>query len=68
MLAIESMPPLLKPAKGRYRLQDYEKIFCADLAGGQDILADILQMSGQSAPFGWRILHFEFGGMVNLSF
>jgi acyl-CoA synthetase (AMP-forming)/AMP-acid ligase II len=31
-------------------------------------LPDILQMSGQSAPFGWRILHFEFGGMVNLSF
>jgi hypothetical protein len=34
----------------------------------QTILTDILQMSGQSAPFGWRILHFEFGGMVNLSF
>jgi hypothetical protein len=31
-------------------------------------LTDIRQMSGRSAPLGWRILHFEFGGMVNLSF
>jgi hypothetical protein len=29
---------------------------------------DILQMSGRSAPIGRRILHFKFGGMVNLSF
>ena len=36
-LAIEAMPALLLPHKGRYGLQDYEKIFCADLKSGQDI-------------------------------
>ena len=36
-LAIEAMPPLLLPRKGRYGLQDYEKIFCADIKSGQDI-------------------------------
>ena len=36
-LAIEAMPALLLPRKGRYGLQDYEKMFCADLKSGQDI-------------------------------
>jgi phenol 2-monooxygenase (NADPH) len=36
-LAIESMPPLLLPPKGRYGLRDYEKLFCADLRSGHDI-------------------------------
>jgi phenol 2-monooxygenase len=36
-LAIEAMPPLLLPRKGRYGLRDYEKMFCPDLKGGQDI-------------------------------
>ena len=36
-LAIEAMPPLLLPQKGRYGLRDYEKMFCADLKSGQDI-------------------------------
>ena len=36
-LAIEFMPPLLMPRKGRFRLQDREKMFCADLIQGQDI-------------------------------
>ena len=36
-LAIETMPALLVPGKGRYGLQDYEKIFCADVEGGNDI-------------------------------
>ncbi len=36
-LAIETMPPLLLPAKGRYGLRDYEKMFCADIKGGNDI-------------------------------
>ena len=36
-LAIETMPALLLPGKGRYGLQDYEKIFCADVEGGHDI-------------------------------
>jgi len=36
-LAIETMPALLLPKKGRYGLQDYEKIFCPDLRNGHDI-------------------------------
>ncbi len=36
-LAIENMPPLLLPTKGRYGLTDYEKVFCPDLAPGCDI-------------------------------
>jgi phenol 2-monooxygenase len=36
-LAIEALPPLLLPPKGRYGLIDYEKAFCADLKGGRDI-------------------------------
>jgi phenol 2-monooxygenase len=31
------MPHLLLPAKGRFGLIDYEKIFCPDLKNGQDI-------------------------------
>ena len=38
-LALESMPPLLIPRKGRYELIDYEKIFCPDLQTGSDIFA-----------------------------
>jgi phenol 2-monooxygenase (NADPH) len=38
-LAIEAMPPLLLPPKGRYGLRDYEKMFCPDLKGGHDIFA-----------------------------
>jgi phenol 2-monooxygenase len=38
-LAIEAMPPLLVPHKGRYALRDYEKIFCADHDSGNDIFA-----------------------------
>ena len=30
-VALETMPSLLLPPKGRYRLRDYEKIFCPDL-------------------------------------
>jgi phenol 2-monooxygenase len=36
-IAIEAMPPLLLPRKGRYGLCDYEKMFSADLKGGNDI-------------------------------
>ncbi len=36
-LEIAAMPPLLQPVKGRFGLTDYEKAFCADLKGGQDI-------------------------------
>ncbi len=38
-LAIEAMPALLLPQKGRYGLIDYEKMFCPDLKSGQDIFA-----------------------------
>ncbi len=38
-LAIETMPTLLLPRKGRYRLHDYERMFCADIKGGNDIFA-----------------------------
>ena len=38
-LAIETMPALLLPSKGLYGLHDYEKTFCPDLKGGQDIFA-----------------------------
>jgi hypothetical protein len=36
-LAIEVMPALLLPRKGRYGLRDYGKIFCPDLKSGLDI-------------------------------
>jgi phenol 2-monooxygenase len=35
--ALESMPALLLPQKGRYGLHDYEKIFCPDVRSGSDI-------------------------------
>jgi phenol 2-monooxygenase (NADPH) len=38
-LAIEAMPALLLPRKGRYGLYDYEKMFCADIKGGNDVFA-----------------------------
>ena len=38
-LAIEAMPPMLLPRKGRYGLIDYEKMFCPDLKGGEDVFA-----------------------------
>jgi phenol 2-monooxygenase len=38
-LAIEAMPSLLLPSKGRYGLRDYEKMFCPDLKSGHDIFA-----------------------------
>ncbi|MGV7217176.1 FAD-binding monooxygenase [Bradyrhizobium sp. UFLA05-112] len=38
-LIIGAMPPLLLPAKGRYGLRDYEKMFCPDLKSGHDIFA-----------------------------
>jgi phenol 2-monooxygenase len=38
-LAIETMPPLLFPRKGRYGLIDYEKMFCPDFRSGHDIFS-----------------------------
>src|SRR5690606_27973870 len=36
-LAIDAMPALLLPRKGRYGLLDYEKVFAPDLKNGPDI-------------------------------
>jgi len=36
-LAFDSMPQLLRPAKGRYGLVDSEKVFCPGLKGSGDI-------------------------------
>jgi phenol 2-monooxygenase len=36
-LAIEAMPALLLPRKGRYGLHDYEKMFCADIKDGNEV-------------------------------
>lgn len=38
-IAINAMPALLLPAKGKFGLTDYEKIFCADHRDGADIFA-----------------------------
>jgi len=38
-LRLEAMPGFLLPAKGRYGLRDYGKMFCADLKRGTDIFA-----------------------------
>lgn len=36
-LKLAALPALLRPAKGRHRLVDYEKVYCPDLKAGQDI-------------------------------
>lgn len=36
-IAIETLPGLLLPRKGKYQLQDYEKTFCADPRPSHDI-------------------------------
>ncbi|MDE2364994.1 MAG: FAD-binding monooxygenase, partial [Hyphomicrobiales bacterium] len=36
-LALQDMPGFLLPAKGKYGLRDYEKMFCPDLKNGPDI-------------------------------
>jgi len=38
-LAAALIPPFLVPRKGRYGLQDYEKLFCAELRDEDDIFA-----------------------------
>jgi phenol 2-monooxygenase len=50
-LAIEAMPSLLLPRKGRYGLADYEKIFCADLKG-----TDIFTLRGIDRPRGCMVV------------
>ena len=36
-LDFSTMPALLRPQKGRYRLIDYEKVFCPDVKTGPDL-------------------------------
>jgi phenol 2-monooxygenase (NADPH) len=36
-LAVDEMPRILLPKKGRFALTDYEKMFCQDLKSGTDI-------------------------------
>ncbi|AXI48569.1 phenol 2-monooxygenase [Sulfitobacter sp. SK012] len=36
-MKFETMPSLLRPTKGLYRLVDYEKVFCPDFKNGLDI-------------------------------
>ena len=38
-LAVEAMPALLLPRKGRHGLIDYEKMFCPDIRSGNDVFA-----------------------------
>jgi phenol 2-monooxygenase (NADPH) len=47
-VAVETMPGFLLPQKGCFKLRDYEKMFCADLRSGQDILTrqDIFTLRG----------------------
>jgi phenol 2-monooxygenase len=51
-LAIEPMPRLLLPRKGRYGLHDYEKMFCADIKAGNDIFA----MRGIDREAGYMVI------------
>ena len=47
-LSVADLPEILLPAKGRYHLRDYEKVFCADLKSGNDIF----EMRGINRPAG----------------
>ena len=38
-LAVDAMPPVLLPRKGRFGLTDYEKMFCPDFKAGADVFA-----------------------------
>jgi phenol 2-monooxygenase len=55
-LAIGAMPALLLPRKGRYGLQDYEKIFCADLKSGQKNGQDIFELRGIDRDAGCMVV------------
>ncbi|MGH1371716.1 FAD-dependent monooxygenase [Planktotalea sp.] len=51
-LSYENMPTLLKPHKGKFGLQDHEKIFCVDHKG----LGDIFEMRGIDRTAGCMIV------------
>jgi phenol 2-monooxygenase/3-hydroxybenzoate 4-monooxygenase len=50
-VALESLPPLLLPRKGRHGLRDYEKVFCPDLRGG-----DVFDLRGIDREQGALVL------------
>jgi phenol 2-monooxygenase/3-hydroxybenzoate 4-monooxygenase len=50
-VALESLPPLLLPRKGRHGLRDYEKVFCPDLRGG-----DVFDLRGVDREQGALVL------------
>jgi 2-polyprenyl-6-methoxyphenol hydroxylase-like FAD-dependent oxidoreductase len=51
-LKIEAAPSLLMPAKGRYGLRDYEKMFCPDLKNR----ADVFDMRGVDRTQGCMVV------------
>lgn len=51
-LAYEDMPALLKPTKGRFGLQDHEKVFCTDHKG----LGDFFDMRGIDRQAGCMVV------------
>ncbi len=51
-VAMEDMPPLLKPIKGPLGLQDHEKVFCVDHKG----MGDIFDMRGIDREKGCMIV------------
>jgi len=51
-LAVNAMPPVLLPRKGRFGLIDYEKMFCPDLKAG----TDIFEMRGIDREQGCMVL------------
>lgn len=51
-LEFVEMPSLLRPAKGRYGLRDYEKVFCVDHKG----VGDIFDMRGIDRQSGCMIV------------
>ena len=51
-LALNGMPPILLPRKGRFGLVDYEKMFCPDFKAG----ADIFEMRGVNREQGCMVV------------
>ncbi len=50
-LAVDKMPPVLLPKKGRFGLIDYEKMFCVDLKAG-----DIYELRGVNRETGCMVV------------
>lgn len=48
-MSTDEIPPILQPRKGRFRLVDYEKIFCADRG-------DIFDLRGIDRAAGCMVL------------